>query len=69
MVDVATAKRKVRGVDFIVDDAGEKKAVIIDLRRHKGLGEDFYDTVLANERATESRESLEQVKKRVLRKY
>ena len=54
-----------RGVQFVVDEHGEKKAVLIDLRQHKRLWEDFYDTMLARERETEPRESLEDVRRQV----
>ena len=54
-----------RGVEFVVNDEGTKKAVIIDLRKHGELWEDFYDTLLAKERKSEPRESLEDVKKKV----
>ncbi len=56
----------VRGVDFIVDEEREKKAVLIDLKRHGDLWEDFYDTILVKERESEPRESLKEVKKKVL---
>ncbi|MFH1675680.1 MAG: hypothetical protein ABIC40_01560 [bacterium] len=55
-----------KGVEFVIDEAGEKKAVIIDLKKHRELWEDFYDTLLAKEREKEPRESLEEVKKKVL---
>ncbi|MGK2912974.1 MAG: hypothetical protein ACSLE5_00700 [Porticoccaceae bacterium] len=66
----STGKKKISGVDFVVDEAGEKKAVIIDLRRHKALWEDFFDTALAGSgpRSRESRESLASVKRRILGK-
>ena len=57
-----------KGVEFVVDNQGEKKAVLIDLRRHRVIWEDFYDTLLAKEREEEPRESLEEVKRRVLKR-
>lgn len=60
--------RKLKGVEFVIDESGNKKAVLINLRRHQELWEDFYDTALAQERAEEPRESLEEVKKKVLGK-
>ena len=33
----------VRGIQFVVDNAGRKTAVQIDLRKQGRLGEDFYD--------------------------
>jgi hypothetical protein len=62
----ASDARKIKGVDFVVDENGEKKAVLIDLKRHRLLWEDFYDTALAKEREREPRESLEDVKRKVL---
>ena len=57
-----------RGVQFVVDENGEKKAVLIDLRQHKQLWEDFYDTMLAREREAEPRESLEEVRQQLFGK-
>jgi len=54
--------RKLKGVEFVVDEAGEKKAVLINLKQHGALWEDFYDTAVASSRAHEPRESLEKVK-------
>ncbi len=53
------------GITFMIDSHGEKTAVVIDLRRHRKLWEDFHDTVLAESRASEPRESLEAVKRRL----
>ena len=53
------------GIQFVVDDQGEKKAVLIDLQKNKALWEDFYDTLIAEERAGEPRESLAEVKKKL----
>jgi len=61
-------KRKLVGVDFVVDDRGEKRAVLIDLKRHRALWEDFYDSAVAAARVAEPRESLDQVKRRLLRR-
>ena len=54
-----------RGVQFLVDDDGEKTAVLIDLKKNAELWEDFYDVALASSRAKEPRESLESVKRRL----
>ena len=48
----------VRGVRFLVDDAGRKTAVQIDLKKQARLWEDFYDRALAEQRASEPRERL-----------
>jgi hypothetical protein len=63
-----SSRRKLRGIDFIVDEAGEKKAVIINLKQHRVLWEDFYDTLLAQERQNEPRETFDEVRKRILGK-
>jgi hypothetical protein len=54
-----------KGVEFVIDDDGQKKAVIIDLKKYREVWEDFYDTLRAKERESEPRESLEEVKKKV----
>jgi hypothetical protein len=54
-----------KGVQFLVDEEGEKRAVLIDLKKHGELWEDFYDKALARSRAGEPRETLEDVKKRL----
>jgi len=56
----------VKGVEFLVDDRGQKKAVLIDLKKHKEIWEDFYDTMIVKERELEPRESFKEVKKKVL---
>jgi hypothetical protein len=54
-----------KGIQFVVDEAGEKTAVVIDLKEHSDLWEDFYDGLLARGRASEPRESLEEVERRL----
>ena len=54
-----------KGVQFVVNENGEKTAVVIDLRRHGRLWEDLYDAMLAEQRRHEPRESLDQVKRRL----
>jgi hypothetical protein len=66
MVTVSSQRKKVKGVNFVVDERNEKKAVIIDLKRHRAIWEDFYDILLTKEREKEPRETLEEVRKRVL---
>jgi hypothetical protein len=56
----------VKGIDFVIGDDGQKKAVTIDLKKHGEIWEDFYDTLLAKERESEPRESFKEVKKKVL---
>jgi PHD/YefM family antitoxin component YafN of YafNO toxin-antitoxin module len=44
----------------------DKKAVLIDLKKHGEIWEDIYDTLRVEERASEPRESLKEVKQKVL---
>jgi len=53
-------------MQFLVDSSGRKTAVVIDLEKYGDIWEDFYDILLAHERRDEARESLEEVKKRLL---
>ncbi len=54
-----------RGIQYITDARGKKKAVVIDLKSYGELWEDFYDGLIARHRSSEPRESLESVKKRL----
>ncbi len=54
-----------KGVKYVVDDKGQKTAVIIGLKQYGGLWEDFQDNMIARPRANEPRESLESVKERL----
>ncbi len=54
-----------RGIDFVVDETGERKAVLIDLAEHGELWEDFYDALVAREREDEPRETLGEVKEKL----
>jgi hypothetical protein len=54
-----------KGIDFVVDEAGERKAVVIDLSEHGDLWEDFFDTLVAKERQDEPRETLAEVKEKL----
>ena len=56
------------GVSYLVDDAGRKTAVILDLRKHRRIWEDFYDRLLVESRRGEPRYSLGQVEKRLARR-
>ena len=54
-----------KGVQFVVDDKGDKTAVVINLKQHSELWEDFYDSAVAESRKKEPRESLDSVKKKL----
>lgn len=56
------------GVTFLVDDAGRKTSVVLDLRKHRRIWEDVYDRLLIASRRKEPRESLEEVRKRLARR-
>jgi hypothetical protein len=55
------------GIDFIVDKRGRKTAVVISLKRHRLLWEDFHDVLLAQRRKNEPRESLAAVRHLLVR--
>ncbi len=57
-----------KGVQFVIDDRGEKTAVVIDLRKHRDLWEDFCDRAVARQRESEARESLASVRQRLSRR-
>jgi hypothetical protein len=59
----------VKGVQFLVDGSGVASAVLLDLKKHRRLWEDMYDHMLAESRKDEPRETLEQVTKRLQRKW
>ena len=54
------------GIRFVINGRGEKTAVQIDLKKHGDLWEDIYDTLVAQDRAEEPRETLDEVKKRLI---
>jgi hypothetical protein len=56
------------GVSYLVDESGNRTAVILDLKKHRRLWEDIHDRLLIDSRRTEPRESLDQVKKRLTRR-
>jgi hypothetical protein len=58
----------VKGVQFVIDERGKKTAVVIDLKKHAELWEDFYDAAVAREREAEPRDTLDDVKKGLRRR-
>ena len=42
-----------RGIQFVVDDTGEKKAVLIDLTEWGDLWEDFHEVLVSESRRDE----------------
>jgi hypothetical protein len=55
-------KQMLQGIQFVTNAAGEKTAVLIDLKQYGDLWEDFYDVLIARQRADEPRESLDSVR-------
>jgi hypothetical protein len=56
-----------KGVQYLVDDEGNKAAVLIDPKKHARLREDSRDLALARSREKGPRGSLESVKRRLQR--
>lgn len=56
------------GVNFVINDNGKKSAVVIDLKKHGRLWEDFYDALKVKQRKNEPRETLQMVKTRFNKK-
>ena len=57
-----------KGVQFLIDEQGNRSAVLIDLKQNAALWEDLFDAALARRRQREPRETLESVKARLRRK-
>ena len=51
-----------KGVEFLVDDSGKKRAVLIDLERWGDLWEDFYDVLASESRKKEPTVSWSELK-------
>ena len=51
------------GIEFLRDKKGRRKAVLIDLKKHRRLWEDLYDAYLAHSRRGERHEALATVKR------
>ena len=56
------------GINFVINDKGKKSAVVIDLKKHGRLWEDFYDALKVKQRKNEPRETLQMVKTRFNKK-
>ena len=54
-----------KGVQFVSDAGGQRTGVLIDLRHHRALWEDVYDTLLADSRKGEPRVDWDDVKRRL----
>ncbi len=49
------------GVSYTTDERGKENAVILDLKKYSKIWEDIYDSILADERVKEPKESYESV--------
>ena len=63
--DSITVALHMRGINFVVDDRGRKKAVMIDLKKHRQLWENFYDAYVGESRKNGPFETHESVKRRL----
>jgi hypothetical protein len=54
-----------KGVEYVVDEKGQPRAVLIDLKKHGALWEDFQDVLVSRARRKEPGESLEEVEARL----
>jgi hypothetical protein len=43
----------VSGIQFVTDDRGKKVAVLIDLKKHRAIWEDFWDGLVSESRRNE----------------
>jgi hypothetical protein len=50
-----------KGVQYVVNERGQPQAVLIDLKKHGKLWEDFQDVLVSRARREEPRESLAEV--------
>lgn len=55
------------GIQFITDEAAQKTAVVIDLKKHKALWEDLEDVLVSRSRRHEKRISLARVKADIIK--
>lgn len=57
-----------KGVSYVINDAGKKTGVVLDLQTHRRLWEDVYDRLLVESRRREPRESIDAIRKRLARR-
>ena len=55
-----------KGIQYIIDDQGKKKSVILDLEKWGEYWEDFYDILVSESRRDEPNISWEKLKKEAL---
>ena len=52
-----------KGISYLIDEAGKKTAVVIDLKKMANFWEDFYDAYIVDKRVSEPRISLYEAEK------
>lgn len=57
-----------KGVKYLVDSKGEPQAVVIDLKKHGRLWEDFYDHMIVQSRKGQPRVSWQEAKAQLRRR-
>jgi hypothetical protein len=57
-----------KGIEYVVDDEGEARAVLIDLKKYGHLWEDFHDLLVSQARKKEPRVPWAEVKERLRKK-
>ncbi len=57
-----------KGLRYVIDDKGEPRAVLIDLKKHGRLWEDFRDLLISQARRQESRVPWSEAKSRLRKK-
>ncbi len=65
LFELLLRKKTMKGIQFVVNDAGEKQAVLIDLAEWGELWEDFYDLLVAHTRQDEDEVSWEELKQQI----
>jgi len=56
-----------QGIQYVTDDKGHKIAVQINLKKFGEIWEDFFDNLLARQRADDPRESIDSVRERLIK--
>jgi hypothetical protein len=51
-----------KGIQFVIDETGKKKAVLIDLAELGELWEDIYDVLVSHSRKDEPKEDWEELR-------
>ena len=59
--------KPIEGLRFLFDERGRQTAVLFDVKSNPELWEDFYDTLLAKKRSNEPRESLADVRRKLIK--